>query len=262
MTFRYSVFEIRPETWPSQYGTHARDQAVSRIVETIDASTFPWWRCIPALQRGSGDRFPFPIEFMDPLDGADGYVSNRRMWLRPDTHTKPTYQTVAHELAHVADLATLGEHRGLQFFNSSTSQWRQQLLDAATWNGHNDPPSQFWQPGALTNSLWNERPIEAVTVPFTRAFWDDPKFYYSDAPFAQTWTWGDVSYVRQVFLSRGIEMFSDVPKDHTHRDNILRLAQLGIIGGFANGTYRPQDTPTRGQLATILCNVLDHIENR
>lgn len=257
MTFRHSVFEVRPSTWPAQYGDKARDAAVQRIIETIDASTFPWSRCAVGL-RNSG-KLPFPIEFMDPKDGAVGYVSNRRMWLKPDWWGLPTYQTIAHELAHVADLSTLGVHRDRPWFNSSMSPWRTQLLNAATWNGTDEPPSQFWQPGRLTGATWAENPIEAVTVPFTRAFWTDPKYHYPRNPFLNTWTWGDVGAVRTIFLARGIEMFSDVPKSHTHAEAIKRQAERKIIEGFTNGQYRPQDSVTRGQLASIIDRTIEHV---
>lgn len=251
---RYSIFNIRPETWPAHYGNHARDAAVERIVETIDASTFPWWRCIHTLRQNG--KFPFAIEFMEPLDGADGYVSRNRMWLRP-SHAMPTYEIIAHELAHVADLATLGSWNGRPWFNSVGSEWRDQLTELASWNGTESPPSTGWQPGALVNAEWNQRLVEAVTVPFTRAFWDDPRYHYPGWRFAQTWTWDNPQQVKDIFLSRSLQVFSDVPEEHTHFEAINRLAADGIIGGFPDGTFKPGEPVTRAQLATIISRVLD-----
>ena len=255
MTVRHSIFEIRPDTFPDVYGPNARDAAVRRIIETIDASTFPWWRCITALQRI--DRFPFPIEFMEPLDGADGYVSSNRMWLRPDGWGKPSYDIIAHELAHVADCATLGESFGQPWFNSAPSPWRTQLTEAATWNGNTPPPSTGWQPGRLVGATWEQRLCEAVTVPFTPAFWDDPKYHYAGWHFGSTWTWDNPQQVKDIFLSRSLQVFTDVPEEHTHFEAINRLAADGIVGGFPDGTFKPGEPVTRAQLATIISRVLD-----
>jgi 2',3'-cyclic-nucleotide 2'-phosphodiesterase (5'-nucleotidase family) len=46
--------------------------------------------------------------------------------------------------------------------------------------------------------------------------------------------------------------FSDVAAGNVHRDNILRLANAGIILGFEDGTFRPFLNVTRGQLSSIL----------
>jgi hypothetical protein len=43
-----------------------------------------------------------------------------------------------------------------------------------------------------------------------------------------------------------------VPVDHPHRDNIERAAELGLVQGYPDGTFRPEQPVTRGQLATIL----------
>jgi hypothetical protein len=46
--------------------------------------------------------------------------------------------------------------------------------------------------------------------------------------------------------------FSDVSAGNVHRDNILALANAGIILGFEDGTFRPFLNVTRGQLSSIL----------
>ena len=43
----------------------------------------------------------------------------------------------------------------------------------------------------------------------------------------------------------------------THEDNILAVVQAGIAGGFADGTYQPGGTVTRGQMATFITNAFD-----
>ena len=46
--------------------------------------------------------------------------------------------------------------------------------------------------------------------------------------------------------------FSDVTEENVHRDNIVALANAGIILGFEDGTFGPSLNVTRGQLASIL----------
>ncbi|GAB4252921.1 MAG: hypothetical protein Kow00122_10740 [Thermoleophilia bacterium] len=50
--------------------------------------------------------------------------------------------------------------------------------------------------------------------------------------------------------------FSDVPPQHRFREAIEALAQAGIVGGFPDGTFRPDEPVTRGQLARMLVALL------
>ncbi len=69
------------------------------------------------------------------------------------------------------------------------------------------------------------------------------------------------------FLTRGLQLdrdgvdadeppFSDVPGT-THAEAIAAIVQEGIAGGFDDGTYRPDDEVTRGQMAAFLARALD-----
>ena len=46
--------------------------------------------------------------------------------------------------------------------------------------------------------------------------------------------------------------FSDVPDGSTHAEGIVWAAGRGLIEGYDDGTFRPGEPVTRGQLATIL----------
>jgi hypothetical protein len=46
--------------------------------------------------------------------------------------------------------------------------------------------------------------------------------------------------------------FSDVPVSFVHHDAIVALAADGIVEGYADGTFRPLNTLTRGQLASAM----------
>jgi hypothetical protein len=48
--------------------------------------------------------------------------------------------------------------------------------------------------------------------------------------------------------------FSDVPANSTFYANIRCLACRGIMGGYGDGTFRPNNNVTRGQLSKIVAN--------
>ncbi len=50
------------------------------------------------------------------------------------------------------------------------------------------------------------------------------------------------------------QTFSDVPLDHTFYEYIERMVRRGIIGGYDDGTFRPQNNATRGQVSKIVAN--------
>ncbi|MFA9445369.1 S-layer homology domain-containing protein [Egicoccus sp. AB-alg6-2] len=72
------------------------------------------------------------------------------------------------------------------------------------------------------------------------------------------------------FLARAIEQsggslptptrhhYPDVPVDSVHAAAINKLAEAGIVGGRANGTYDPSATISRGQLTQILVRAFEH----
>ncbi|MFC7747090.1 S-layer homology domain-containing protein [Lentibacillus kimchii] len=51
--------------------------------------------------------------------------------------------------------------------------------------------------------------------------------------------------------------FSDVTPEHTHYDNIIKMAEQGIIQGHPDGTFKPYNNIVRGQIAAMLTNALD-----
>jgi hypothetical protein len=48
--------------------------------------------------------------------------------------------------------------------------------------------------------------------------------------------------------------FRDVPPDHTFHQYITCLVCNGIISGYGDGTFRPQNNITRGQIAKVVAN--------
>ncbi|MEX0748957.1 MAG: S-layer homology domain-containing protein [Candidatus Saccharimonadales bacterium] len=53
--------------------------------------------------------------------------------------------------------------------------------------------------------------------------------------------------------------FSDVGPRAAHRTAINQMAALGIINGYSDGTFRPDQPVTRGQMTTMLVNTYEHI---
>jgi hypothetical protein len=51
--------------------------------------------------------------------------------------------------------------------------------------------------------------------------------------------------------------FSDVDPDDVHAPAILRLYELGILLGYPDGTYRPVEELTRGQMASVVARAFE-----
>lgn len=50
--------------------------------------------------------------------------------------------------------------------------------------------------------------------------------------------------------------FSDVGQEHEHADAIQHVNSTGLMVGYGDGTFQPDKTVTRAEMATILCKML------
>lgn len=50
--------------------------------------------------------------------------------------------------------------------------------------------------------------------------------------------------------------FSDLSKDHWAYENITRLVNKGVINGYPNGTYLPENSVTRGEFLKLIMTTL------
>jgi hypothetical protein len=50
------------------------------------------------------------------------------------------------------------------------------------------------------------------------------------------------------------QTFSDVPPNHTFYEYIERIASRDIVSGYSDGTFRPQNNATGGQVSKIVAN--------
>jgi hypothetical protein len=56
--------------------------------------------------------------------------------------------------------------------------------------------------------------------------------------------------------------FFDVPETHWAYNRILRIARMGVVTGFPDGSFRPAETVTRAQLAAMLDQAYDLDDGR
>ena len=54
--------------------------------------------------------------------------------------------------------------------------------------------------------------------------------------------------------------FSDVPDGYWAKDAIYLVADAGIVGGYADGTFRPENNITREQFAKVVANFMGYTE--
>lgn len=59
----------------------------------------------------------------------------------------------------------------------------------------------------------------------------------------------------------GVDQFSDVDDDSTFSDPIGKLTEAGIIAGYPDGTYRPTQELTRGQMAKLVFETHESVGN-
>lgn len=53
--------------------------------------------------------------------------------------------------------------------------------------------------------------------------------------------------------------FRDVPVDHANADNIARAKELGLLLGYGDGSFRPNEPLTRSAAATLAVRIVDRM---
>ena len=71
-----------------------------------------------------------------------------------------------------------------------------------------------------------------------------------------------VMIVKSLDLSGGRASFSDVGKNNKHYAEICAAVNSGIITGYEDGTFKPDNTATRGETAAMVCRILNHITDK
>jgi len=65
-----------------------------------------------------------------------------------------------------------------------------------------------------------------------------------------------IGYMRMISPAPHTATFADVPNWHTFYQHIEALAASGITVGYTDGTYRPDNSVTRGEMAAFLARAL------
>jgi len=68
--------------------------------------------------------------------------------------------------------------------------------------------------------------------------------------------------VKSLELSGGRASFSDIKSSDEHYKEICAAVNSGIINGYEDGTFKPDNTATRGETATMVCRILNHITDK
>ncbi len=71
-----------------------------------------------------------------------------------------------------------------------------------------------------------------------------------------------VMITKSLDLSGGRASFSDVNSKNEHYQEICAAVNSGIITGYEDGTFKPDNTATRGETAAMVCRILNHITDK
>lgn len=71
-----------------------------------------------------------------------------------------------------------------------------------------------------------------------------------------------VMITKSLDLSGGRASFSDVSSKNEHYKEICAAVNSGIINGYEDGTFKPDNTATRGETAAMVCRILNYITDK
>jgi len=241
---RAGIFELRDGVTPER---------AARFADTIAQIGYPWRRLLPRLRRDPDQAVVVKWDALDQ-NTTGLYYSGNRVEIHlseEDRHADSEPFVLAHEIGHLVDDATLiGEDRRalIGLFHASPETYRR---DETYLNGviiewaHIHEHSEQWRSANPYLHRINEAYADAFVAAFAPTIWDRDYHRFTHAT-------SDTAEVRRLTLERDIMVFTDVPADHPHREGIERAAELGLVQGYPDGTFRPEQPVSRGQLATIL----------
>jgi len=251
---RVGIFELRDGVTPER---------ATRFAATVAQIGYPWRRLLPRLRRDPDQAVVVKWDALDQ-NTTGLYYSGNRVEIHlseEDRHADSEPFVLAHEVGHLVDDATLiGEDRRalIGLFHASPETYRRDetiLNDVIIEWAHIHEHPETWRAGTRAPSYYhriNEAYADAFVAAFAPTIWDRDYYRFTHAT-------SDTAEVRRLTLERDIMVYSDVPADHPHREGIERAAELGLVQGYPNGTYRPEVSLTRGQAATIAVRQYDAI---
>lgn len=134
------------------------------------------------------------------------------------------------------------------------------VAEIALWTYFTNDPVNYAATGFM-----NSAPHKAVLV--------DPRFKHIGVGVFTHLPSGEPEYMRRwyfiVWLSITIPeaktvaepTFSDVPATHKFYASVERMAKLGVLRGLPDGTFRPDASVTRGQMAAFLDRLYTTLKN-
>ncbi len=117
-----------------------------------------------------------------------------------------------------------------------------------------DPVTGFaWTSGGYTVPM-------AILSNTGQVLWEDIVCGYHGKPSVNStdgtcWI-GDKRNREVVHFSVPLTRFNDIPYDFWAKDQIKALSEAGLVGGYADGCYRPANVMTRDQMAVYLARAL------
>lgn len=71
-----------------------------------------------------------------------------------------------------------------------------------------------------------------------------------------------VMITKSLELAGGSSSFDDVSRRDEHYEEISAAVNSGIVTGYDDGLFRPENTATRGETAAMVCRILNHITEK
>lgn len=234
---------------------------VDMVMRVLAACSYPWRRVIPAVRRDPDQAVL--IKWMDLGQKGTGLFYGGTYEIHLSTRYANWQRNVpfvfAHELGHLVDRATLrnSDREELTYLlHDSPETYRYD--DESAWM--NDKPrndahirehNERWtRRDKHYHLMLNEAYADLFVATFIPSVFRYVRFTH--------WT-SDLEAVQHITLQRSIQVFTDVPKDHPHKEGVERAAELGLVSGYPDGTFRPDNELTRGQAATIAVRQYDRI---
>ena len=229
-------------------------EIISKTLSNID---YPWQRIIPAIRKDP-DQAVLVKWDSDMQQGATGLFYGRTYEIVLGTRYANWQSKVpfvfAHELGHMVDRATFDDETRdailAKYHTDLDGKWDDREDpnnpgEPFVWS-HENPHREAWRNG---HDVYYLRPNEAYADSFVAAF--APSIWNSSSPRFAHWT-KDFAAIRRLTLARRIQVFEDVPEDHIFNEEIEWAAGQGIITGWPDGTFRPDEPVTRQAFAAML----------
>lgn len=231
------------------------DGQTGAIADTLARIDYPFARIIPAI-RQDPDQAVLVRWDPDMQQGATGLFYGHTYEIHLGTRYSGWEGKVpfvfAHEVGHMVDRATFDRDTRtaiMDLYHDSPETYRrdgQTLNDKVIEYAHSHEHRETW---TAAQPHYYFKINESFADSFVAAF--APSVWAGKHPRFTHWT-SDLDTVRRLTLQRRIRVFDDIDDDHPFREAIEWAAEKGLVKGWPDGTFRPNEPVTRQALAAIL----------